>query len=90
MPLVRAASFLTNVFPLPNECHIPGQSVAEVVQGLELQFPGVKRYLLDDQGALRVHVNIFLGSQLLQDRQHLSDPVNEASEVYLMQALSGG
>lgn len=90
MPVVRSAPFLTNAFPLPRECHAEGSTVAEVLQDMEQQHPGMIRYVLDDQGALRVHVNIFLGNQLLQDRQKLSDPVSENTEIYLMQALSGG
>ena len=90
MPVVHTASFLTSAFPLPKECKVPGKTVAEVLQNMEKEHPGMSRYLLDDQGALRIHVNIFLGNQLLQDRQKLSDTVSEDTEIYLMQALSGG
>lgn len=90
MPVVRSAHFLTNAFPLPRECHAEGSTVAEVLQNMEQQHPGMIRYVLDDQKALRIHVNIFLGNQPLRDRQKLSDPVNEDTEIYIMQALSGG
>ena len=90
MPIVRSASFLASAYPVPRECRVQGSTVAEVLQNMEKMHPGMIRYLLDDQGALRIHVNIFLGNELLQDRKKLSDPVSENTEIYLMQALSGG
>lgn len=64
--------------------------MAEVVADLERRFPGVRGYILDDQGAVRQHVNIFVGNDFLRDRRKLSDPVGPEAKVYVMQALSGG
>jgi molybdopterin synthase sulfur carrier subunit len=75
---------------VPAECSASGTSVKELLADLERQFSGVSGYLLDDSGALRQHVNIFLGDRLIQDRVNLSDSVSEETEVTIMQALSGG
>ena len=45
---------------------------------------------LDDQGGVRKHVMIFVDNRPLVDRDCLSDALTPASEVYVMQALSGG
>ena len=50
----------------------------------------LRGYVLDDQGALRKHVTIFVDGRRVADRTDLSDPVGDASEVYVFQALSGG
>lgn len=66
---------------------------ATVQQALERYFqanPQVRSYVLDDQGALRKHVAIFLNQELIRDRAGLSDPVGENDEIYVVQALSGG
>lgn len=47
-------------------------------------------YVLDDQGALRKHMTILVDGQRIRDLEKLSDPVGPASEVWVMQALSGG
>ncbi len=47
-------------------------------------------YLLDESVALRKHVNIFIGENLLRDRMKLGDTVGEHDEIFIMQALSGG
>jgi len=50
----------------------------------------LRGYVLDDQGALRKHVSVFIDGRRVVDRTRLSDPVGDASVVYVMQALSGG
>lgn len=50
----------------------------------------LRSYILDDQGRLRRHVMLFVDGQMVIDRVGLSDPVKGNSEVYVMQALSGG
>ena len=47
-------------------------------------------YVLDEQGGLRKHMLIFIDSEIIRDRVGLSDPVAASSEIYVMQALSGG
>ena len=50
----------------------------------------LRSYILDDQGRLRRHVNVFVGGQMVADRLALSDPVGPRDEIYVLQALSGG
>lgn len=67
-----------------------GRTVREV---LDAAFAGddlARSYVLDDQSALRKHMNIFVDGNRVKDRVHLSDPVPEGGEVYVIQALSGG
>jgi hypothetical protein len=47
-------------------------------------------YIVDDQGALRRHMNIMVCGTPLKDKLTLSDPVPENGEIYVLQALSGG
>ena len=52
--------------------------------------PKLRGYLLDDQGGLRRHLTIFIDGLRLRDRARLSDALAADSEVYVVQALSGG
>jgi sulfur carrier protein ThiS len=47
-------------------------------------------YVLDDQGALRRHVVVYLNGRPVNDRVGLTDPVGPRDEIYVFQALSGG
>lgn len=69
---------------------VSGETVAEV---LEAVFSGNQRartYVLDDQGALRRHMVVFVNGKAIRDRTCLTDPVPKEAEVFIMQALSGG
>lgn len=50
----------------------------------------LRGYVLDDQDRLRKHMVIFVDGKPVKDREGLSDAVQPESEIYVMQALSGG
>jgi signal recognition particle GTPase len=50
----------------------------------------LKSYVVDDQGRLRKHMVVFVDSELIHDREGMTDEVQPNSEIYVMQALSGG
>lgn len=69
---------------------VAGETVREVLDAVFAANPRLRGYVLDDQGALRHHMNVFVDGEPIDDKARLSDPVRPASEVYVMQALSGG
>jgi sulfur-carrier protein len=69
---------------------IGGGTVRAVLDAVFAANPRLRGYVLDDQGALRRHMMVFVDGQQIQDREGLSDPVRAASDIYVMQALSGG
>lgn len=71
-------------------CEVSGDTVREALLAAFERQPQLQGYILDDQGALRTHVVVFLDGQTLRDRKKLSDPVSPTSEIFVMQALSGG
>ena len=68
----------------------PGRTVREVLDAHFSGRPFAKSYVLDDQGALRRHMNIMVCGAPIRDRVHLTDPVPENGDIYVLQALSGG
>jgi sulfur-carrier protein len=68
----------------------PGGTVAEVLGQVFTGNPAARGYVLDDQGAVRKHMVIFVDGETIRDRARLTDPVKPTSEIYVMQALSGG
>ena len=60
------------------------------LQAVFVENPVLRGYVLDDQGRLRKHVAVFVDGDQISDRVHLSDPVREDSDIFVMQALSGG
>lgn len=68
----------------------PGTTVRDVLDAHFKLKPHVRGYVLDDQGALRRHMNIVVCGAPIKDRIQLSDPVPDHGEIYVIQALSGG
>ena len=90
MAKLKFTSALKRFFPTLEETSIQAHSVKEALDLLEAQHPGISGYLLEDDGSLRKHVNIFLKNEMITDRTTLSDKVTEQDEILVYQALSGG
>ena len=67
-----------------------GRTEREVLEAVFAENRRLQGYILDDQGHLRQHVAVFVNGERITDPAGLSDPVTDASEVFVMQALSGG
>ncbi len=72
------------------DIEVSAGTVREALEHAFGRYPSLRSYLLDDQARLRQHVNIFLDKEVIQDRLTLSDTVQESSEIWIIQALSGG
>lgn len=90
MPTVKFTNALQRFFPDLRETTVAAESLPALLANLEEDYPGLRNYIVDEQGALRKHVNIFIDGELIEDRDRLSDAFGEQSEIYIMQALSGG
>ncbi|MCE7933465.1 MAG: molybdenum cofactor biosynthesis protein MoaD [Chlorobi bacterium CHB2] len=90
MAVVRFTSHLSTFFPGLRQVTVEASTVAELVQSLDREYPGIASYLVEDHGGLRKHVNIFVDQMLIRDRKQLSDALTSGSEVHILQALSGG
>lgn len=75
-----------------SECAVvvQGSTVRDVLTALFDVHPVLRGYVLDETGTMRHHVVAFVDGTPIRDKQTLDDPVPEAGEVYLFQALSGG
>ena len=69
---------------------VPGNTVRAVLDGVFAEQPRLRSYILDDQDRVRRHVAIYINGDRITDRNRLSDPVSDADEVFVFQALSGG
>jgi sulfur-carrier protein len=67
-----------------------GDTVRGVLDSIFAANPRLKRYVLEDHGGLRKHVQVFLNGEMVADRRHLTDAAGENDDLYVMQALSGG
>lgn len=89
MPVVQFTANLARQAAAPT-CEVSGSTVRETLDAVFVQYPLLRGYVLDDQAALRKHVVVFVDGTAIADRKKLTDAVSEKSEIFVMQALSGG
>jgi hypothetical protein len=89
MPRVVFTSNLQRYVDCP-ERMVNGATVRAALEEVFGVQPRVRDYVLDEQGHLRKHVHIFVDGQRVSDGVRLDQPVGKHSEIYVMQALSGG
>ncbi len=87
---VRFTRHLRRFFPALEPISVPEGTVAEIVSAVDARFPGIAAYVVTEAGGLRKHVNVFVDGEMIADRANLTDEVPAGSEVFIMQALSGG
>jgi sulfur-carrier protein len=69
---------------------VEAETVGEALEAVFRRNPQARTYVLDEQGAVRPHMVVFIDGQQVRDRQQLSDPVPRHADIYVAQALSGG
>lgn len=89
MPSVSFTRALERFLAAPT-VEVEGATVGAALAQVFARAPALRGYVLDDQGAVRRHVAIYINDQPLADRQRLSDPVGPSDEIFVLQALSGG
>ncbi|MCC7425898.1 MAG: MoaD/ThiS family protein [Alphaproteobacteria bacterium] len=72
------------------EAEANGATVRAVLDAVFAANPRARLYVVDEQGALRRHMAIFVDGVAIRDRVRLSDAVAEDGEIYVMQSLTGG
>lgn len=89
MPRVSFTPQLQRFLDAP-PAEVAGTTVREALDGVFAGNPRLRAYVLDEHGRLRQHVTVFVGDAALADRIGLADAVGADTEIYVMQALSGG
>jgi sulfur-carrier protein len=89
MPTVSFTRALERFLEAPS-AEVEGCTVGDALATVFASRPALRGYVLDDQGALRRHVAVYVNGRLVSDRVRLSDPVAARDEIYVFQALSGG
>jgi len=89
MPAVKFTQNLERHLSVPGQ-QVEAETVREALDRVFERNPKLRGYVLDDQGRLRKHVVVFVDGEMIVDRVGLSDRIEPSSELFVMQALSGG
>ena len=61
-----------------------------MVGKLEKSFPGIGGRIVDDQGKIRAHVNVFVNSENCRELGEEKTPLRDGDVVYILPSVSGG
>ncbi|MBL8309725.1 MAG: MoaD/ThiS family protein [Burkholderiales bacterium] len=89
MPVVTFAPQLQRHVPCPPQ-QVSAGTLDAVLRAAFLAAPMLERYVLDEQGAVRKHVAVFVNNEMIAKRDDLSQPLADGDAVWVIQALSGG
>ena len=86
MAVVRLRAPLSELAGGRRELELDGATVAEVLRALEREHPDVKGWILDEQGAIREHINVFVNKEYGREETALGP----GDRVHILPAISGG
>lgn len=69
---------------------IEGDTIAEVFERLFDLHGGLRRLMLDETGALRRYVNVYLGRELVRDPVQTRLPLEGDCEIRIVPSMAGG
>ena len=65
-------------------------TIVEALVMLGRDYPGIRQRVLDDQGTIRRHVNVFVNGENVRFAQGDATQVTHDTEVRIYPAMSGG
>jgi molybdopterin converting factor small subunit len=66
------------------------RTAGDALRAVFSAYPGLRDRVVDEQGAIRQHVNVFVGSDNVRDRDGLRTSLRDGDEVSILASVSGG
>ena len=89
MPTVEFAPALTRHVACAKQ-EVAAASLATALDAAFVAAPALRGYVLDEQGAVRKHVAVFVNGEMIPRRDDLGRQLAASDRVHVIQALTGG
>ena len=73
-----------------SKLEVEGSSVAELIQAVDAQHPGVAAKILDSDGEVKRFINVFRNDDEIRSLEGLDTPVGERDRISIVPAMAGG
>ena len=87
---VRIPTILRTYTGGESEVSAEGDTLAAVLDDLDATYSGIKGRILDDQGAIRRFVNVYVGNDDVRFLDNLATPTPEGTQISVIPAVAGG
>ncbi len=88
--LVRIPTPLRSITKGSAEVQAKGDTVADLVESLESQFPGLRERLVDEGGEIRRFINIYVNEEDIRFLQGKTTSLKDGDQVSIVPAIAGG
>ena len=85
--LVRVSSVLVQYTKGLKKLNISGSTVREIIEKMEVDYPGIKFRFINELEKIRPHMNLFVNKNQIKS---IDTSVTDSDELFITQALSGG
>jgi sulfur-carrier protein len=65
-------------------------TIGAAITELQSRYPGIKERLLDETGAVRRFVNVYVNEEDIRFLQNQQTPIKDGDEVSIIPAIAGG
>jgi MoaD family protein len=73
-----------------SEVRLSAPTVRAVLEELERRFPALHRSVCDETGTIRRHINFFVNTSNVRDREGLDTALAPGDVITILTAVSGG
>ena len=87
---VRIPTPLRRVTGGQDKVDTEGATLAQVIDSMESQYPGIKERICDPDGSLRNFVNVFINGEDVRFLDGVNSAVGDGDEVSIVPAVAGG
>lgn len=87
---VRVPTILRTYTGGASEVSAEGDTLAAVLDDLDAHYSGIKGRILDEAGALRRFVNVYVGNDDVRFLEDLATPTPDGVQISVIPAVAGG
>ncbi|WP_456465885.1 MoaD/ThiS family protein [Persephonella sp.] len=87
---VRIPTALRRVTQGQGEVQVEAKTIAELIEVLEKEFPGIKERLVEESGEIRKFVNFFVNDEDIRFLKGKDTELKDGDIVAIIPAIAGG
>jgi molybdopterin synthase sulfur carrier subunit len=87
---VRVPTILRTYTAGESEVSADGDTLGDVLDSLDASYPGIKGRIVDEDGALRRFVNVYVGNDDVRFLDGLETKVADGTQISVIPAVAGG
>jgi molybdopterin synthase sulfur carrier subunit len=73
-----------------DEVHVEGANLAAVLEDLDRRHPGLRERLVNEKGALRPYINVFVNDEDARYLDGLQTALKDGDQLAIVPAIAGG